>query len=42
MPAAHPVSCVGYQVTNSPIIVIEVETFDLSDFPFEAVQFVTV
>src|SRR5664280_6182 len=39
--AGKPVSCVGDQVANRPIVVIEVEFFDLPYFPVEAVQFVT-
>ena len=41
LPARKPVACVGNQVPNRLVMVIEVEFFDLSDFTVTAVQFVT-
>src|SRR5665647_3209953 len=36
-----PVSCVSDQVANHPVLIIEVEFFDLPYFPVETIQFVT-
>jgi hypothetical protein len=42
MPAREPVSSGGDQIADGPVPVIEVEFFDLPDFPVEAVQFITL
>jgi hypothetical protein len=42
LPAGEPGSRVGNQIANGPVQVIEVELFDLSYFPVEAVQFGTL
>jgi hypothetical protein len=41
LPFRKPVSCVNDQIANRPVLVIEVEFFDLTYFTVEAVQFVT-
>src|SRR5450759_5008227 len=42
LPARKPVSCVGDQIANRPVLVIEVEFLDLPYFPVKAVQCVTL
>jgi hypothetical protein len=42
LPARKPGAGVGDQIADGPMPVIEVEFFDLPDFPVEAVQFVTL
>jgi hypothetical protein len=42
LPARKPVSCIGDKIANRPVLVIEVEFFDLPYFPVETVQFVTL
>jgi hypothetical protein len=36
----EPVACIGDQIADNPVLVIEVELFDPSNFTVEAIQFV--
>jgi hypothetical protein len=42
LPAREPGSGVGDQIAYRPVVVVEVELFDFSDFPIVAVQFVSL
>jgi hypothetical protein len=41
LPPKEPVSCLGDQIAYRPVLVIEVEFFDLAYFTVEALQFET-